>query len=190
MKSLFKTAFAKLDVFYLSFLPLLQKLMSDKFHVIGYKSIVYRRFSNTTSIFVFLALETTLKKFCMWRHSSSDQSHRWLCAPLTSLRNELCSGMRSLCRVWTEAVAEFFREWRALMSWLRGSIICRTDGHSGVKLTMITLAKVTVNSKVLFKAPLAGRTGASVLFKLTRPLRQMLRVMQPELCKLSKHPSL
>lgn len=42
---------------------------------------------------------------------------------LTSLRYELCSGMKSLCRVWTEAVAEFFSEWRALMSWLRGTII-------------------------------------------------------------------
>lgn len=41
---------------------------------------------------------------------------------LTSLRNELVSGVNSLCRVWTEAVAEFFREWRALISWLRGTI--------------------------------------------------------------------
>lgn len=42
---------------------------------------------------------------------------------LTSLRCELCSGMRSLLRVWIEAVAEFLRVWRALISWLRGSSI-------------------------------------------------------------------
>lgn len=44
-------------------------------------------------------------------------------AHLTSFRYELCSGMKPCCRVWIEAVAEVFSEWRALMSWLRGTII-------------------------------------------------------------------
>lgn len=42
---------------------------------------------------------------------------------LTSFRYGLCSGMKFLLRVWTEAVAEFFTECRALMSWLTGSAI-------------------------------------------------------------------
>lgn len=48
---------------------------------------------------------------------------------LTSLRCELCSEIRSLFKVWMEAVAEFFRVWRALMSWLRGNSICTHDNH-------------------------------------------------------------
>lgn len=38
-----------------------------------------------------------------------------------------------MCRVWTEAVAVLFREWRALMSWLRGTIIWKGERQEKTK---------------------------------------------------------
>lgn len=52
-------------------------------------------------------------------------------ARLTSFRSELCSWIKSLWRVWTEAVAVFFREWRELRIWVRGSIIWQTQKKRG-----------------------------------------------------------
>lgn len=41
----------------------------------------------------------------------------------------MCSRIRSLLKVWMDAVAEFLRVWRALMSWLRGNSIWTQDSH-------------------------------------------------------------
>lgn len=66
-------------------------------------------------------------------------------ARLTSFRSELCSWTKSLWRVWTEAVAVFFREWRELRIWVRGSIIWQIQkrrmwaNSQSIKMTKYTI---------------------------------------------------